>query len=88
MGGGHDFECVSIGKGALLNLGLLDKVSPDYNTGIMTVQAGARWRDVYAHVFDTGFELMGGMCPSVGVSGFLLGGGFNWKLSPYYGSGA
>ena len=88
ISGGHDFECVSTGKAAVLNLQLLKEVTADFEAGVVTVQAGARWRDVYPLIFDTGYEVMGGMCPSVGVSGFVLGGGFNWKLSPLYGSGA
>lgn len=88
MGGGHDFEAICVGKVALLNLGLLKKVNADFKEETLIVQAGARWRDVYPIIFDTGYELMGGQCPMVGVAGFLLGAGFNWKLSPLYGSGA
>lgn len=29
--------------------------------------------------------MLGGLCPTVGVAGFTLGGGFNWMLSRYYG---
>ncbi len=65
----------------------MKEVEADLDAGYVRVQAGARWRDVYPYVFDTGYEVMGGQCPSVGVSGFVLGGGFNWKLSPLYGSG-
>ena len=30
---------------------------------------------------------MGGESPTVGITGFTTGAGFNWKLSALYGSG-
>ena len=86
--GGHDFECNSISTTAVISFALLNQVTPDFDQETITVGAGARWQDVYAHTWGTEWEVMGGMCPWVGVGGFLSGVGFNWKLSPIYGSGA
>ena len=36
---------------------------------------------------DSGFEVMGGLSPTVGVTGFVTGAGFNWKLGAFYGCG-
>lgn len=52
------------------------------------MQAGVRWMDVYKALDDTGYEVIGGMCPTVGVAGFTLGGGFHWRLSHFWGSAA
>ena len=43
----------------------------------MTVQTGARWHDVYQSFRAHGglWVVTGGLCPSVGVAGFTLGGG-------------
>ena len=43
----------------------------------MTMQGGALWGHVYRTLVDDmgGFVVNGGRCPSVGVSGFILGGG-------------
>lgn len=43
----------------------------------MTIQGGALWGNVYRTLVDEGEGIMvnGGRCPSVGVSGFMLGGG-------------
>ena len=40
-----------------------------------TVGTGARWADVYAKLSSSQL-VVGGLCPSVGVAGYVLGGGF------------
>lgn len=41
----------------------------------MTVQAGVRWGDVYRALDNTNLVAVGGLCPSVGVAGYVQGGG-------------
>lgn len=55
----------------------------------MTIQAGALWGMVYRKLIDEGDGLMvnGGRCPTVGVSGFLLGGGIG-PFSRSFGMGS
>lgn len=55
VSGGHDYECVSTTSGILLSLAKLKKVTRDLEEGTVTVQAGARWQDVYPYVFGTGY---------------------------------
>ncbi len=50
----------------------------------LQVQTGAVWEDVYNKVNTTQYIVTGGMCPSVGVGGFVLGGGYS-ILSRKYG---
>eukprot|EP00457_Paulinella_chromatophora_P006214 gb/GEZN01006232.1/.p1 GENE.gb/GEZN01006232.1/~~gb/GEZN01006232.1/.p1 ORF type:complete len:538 (+),score=74.54 gb/GEZN01006232.1/:172-1614(+) len=54
----------------------------------ITMGAGVRWQDAYEMLDGTGYAVMGGTCPSVGVVGFTLGGGFNHYLSRHWGTGA
>ncbi|KAM5349771.1 hypothetical protein ACJ41O_006276 [Fusarium nematophilum] len=47
---------------------------------LVTMEGGLLWRDVYyKHLQDKRNIIIGGQCPTVGVSGFTLGGG----LSPF-----
>ena len=49
----------------------------------LKVQAGARWEDVYDVIKETDYLIVGGVCPSVGVAGFTLGGGFSFISRKY-----
>lgn len=55
---------------------------------IIIIEGGALWGNVYRALIDEGEGLMvnGGRCPSVGVSGFILGGGIG-PFSRSYGMG-
>lgn len=52
----------------------------------MTIQGGALWGNVYRTLVDSedGYMVNGGRCPTVGVSGFILGGGIG-PFSRQYG---
>lgn len=52
----------------------------------MTIEGGALWGNVYRTLVDQedGIFVNGGRCPSVGVSGFVLGGGIG-PFSRQYG---
>lgn len=88
MAGGHDFECESMTNNTIVNLGLFKGIEPNYAKSEIKVQSGVKWREVYKALNDTGYEVIGGMCPPVGVAGFTLGGGFHWRLSHYWGTAA
>ena len=88
MSGGHDYECESNTDKVLLNLALLNKVEVDENREVVVLQPAARWGEVYQVLEPLGYDIPGGHCPKVGVGGYLLGTGFNWLLSRFYGSGA
>ena len=57
-------------------------------TQTVTIQAGAVWKEVYDALKGTGYLIVGGSCPTVGVSGYTLGGGFSWTISRFYGIAA
>lgn len=55
----------------------------------MIIEGGALWGHVYRALVDEGEDglmVNGGRCPSVGVSGFILGGGIG-PFSRSYGMG-
>ena len=71
------------GKGFVIYLSEMNQVVIDDTSKVVHIEAGARWKDVYR---ETGsrYLVVGGLCPTVGVSGFTLGGGYS-MLSRYLG---
>lgn len=81
--GGHSYAGASTTNvGILMELGLMNEVNVDVESKIVTVKGGALWFHVYKKLVSMHldrFVVNGGRCPTVGVSGFILGGG----LSPF-----
>lgn len=87
--GGHSFAGASTtNAGILMELGLMNSVNLNMTSGTATVKGGALWFHVYKKLTSErdkrgnhldGWVVNGGRCPTVGVSGFTLGGG----LSPF-----
>jgi FAD/FMN-containing dehydrogenase len=77
--GGHSFMGYSIGgqDGSLvIDLGGLTSVSVT-SSGVATVGAGIRLGALYLDLYNQGgWTLNAGTCPSVGIGGHALGGGF------------
>ena len=44
-------------------------------TGTVEVGSGLTWIQVYAALESTGFNVVGGRTPTIGVAGLTLGGG-------------
>jgi hypothetical protein len=55
--------------------------------GTARVEAGAKWRDVIAAAHPHGLAPLNGFAGTVGVSGYMLGGGIGW-LARQYGAAA
>ena len=82
-GGGHSAAGYSLAPGGLvLDMSLMNasRVDRDPATGAPTlwVQAGALFGDLYARLNGTGLLVAGGGCSTVGVCGFVLGGGLSF----------
>ncbi len=77
--GGHSPAgyCVPDG-GILLDVSDMDGIWLDPERRAITVQAGATWRDVNHETAPFGLAVPGGECPTVGVAGFTLGGGWGY----------
>ncbi|PTB65047.1 Glucooligosaccharide oxidase [Trichoderma citrinoviride] len=81
--GGHSYSGASTAeKGISLDLMQMNGVTLNMKTKLATVKGGAQWGHVYKQFVNKkidGYIVNGGRCPTVGVSGFILGGG----LSPF-----
>ena len=82
-GGGHSAAGYCLAPGGLV----LDmsRMNESKRSGdALHVEAGAIFGDLYSHLDGTGWLLAGGGCSTVGVAGFVLGGGLSF-LSRAYG---
>ncbi|KPM35921.1 hypothetical protein AK830_g10647 [Neonectria ditissima] len=77
--GGHSYAGFStINEGILLDLVNMKRVDLDIESKTVSIQGGALWGHVYKELVNEhhdGYIINGGRCPTVGVSGFILGGG-------------
>ncbi|KAH8179480.1 FAD binding domain-containing protein [Sarocladium implicatum] len=82
-GGGHMTwaGASNIDEGVTIDLGLMKDITYSADTKIARIGAGALWGDAYAALEEYGVTLPGGRTSSVGVVGFLLGGGNNFFSS-------
>lgn len=77
--GGHSYEGYSVGNEVLvIDLSRLNAIRLNQKRRLVKVQGGASNGAVYARLAEAGYPFNGGSCPSVGVSGFALGGGWNF----------
>lgn len=85
-GGGHSAAgyCLNSG-GMVIDLSLMNAIRLDRDARVVTVQMGARWHDVYVHLIHSGTGLIpiGGGCPTVGIGGFMQGGGYSFVSRSY-----
>ena len=75
--GGHSYAGYSTAAhGVVLDLRKLDTITVDNHAGTATVGAGTQLIDLYSRLARSGVTVPGGSCPSVGIAGVTLGGGF------------
>ncbi|MBL1098437.1 FAD-binding oxidoreductase [Streptomyces coffeae] len=77
--GGHSYGGYSATRGLLVDLGQLNEVRPDREAGTVTVGAGARNSGIYTALQPHNLAISAGRCPTVGISGLTLGGGFGFS---------
>lgn len=76
---GHAATAIpSLRDAILLRTRALDTIEIDTETERARVGAGAVWSQVVAAAAEHGLAAVAGMAPSVGVTGFTLGGGLGW----------
>ncbi|WP_101696694.1 FAD-binding oxidoreductase [Clostridium minihomine] len=81
--GGHNYEGYSNGNCALvIDISEMNDIEIEEEQGLVHVLAGVTNKQVYDYVSSRGYPFPGGTCPTVGVSGYSLGGG--WGLSCRY----
>ncbi|RQM06374.1 hypothetical protein DH86_00001192, partial [Scytalidium sp. 3C] len=77
--GGHaSTEINNIVQGVTIDLSMLNSTSYDSEAGVAHIGSGARWRDVYTDLAQSGVTVAGGRDGGVGVGGYLLGGGISF----------
>ena len=75
-GGGHAFNPgFSSTSGVQISMTRFNTVEFNNVTGTVVAGSGATLDQVYAIMNSTGFNIVGGRIPTVGVSGLTLGGG-------------
>lgn len=85
--GGHHYEGYSTGNLVLvIDISRLNGLNLDKKRNILKMEAGAKNTEVYDLIGSNGYVFPGGTCPTVGVSGFTLGGGWGYS-SRLYGLG-
>ena len=81
--GGHNYEGYSNGDCTLvIDISKMNRMKLNECDNRLYVQGGVTNKQVYEFVSSRGYPFAGGTCPTVGVSGYALGGG--WGLSCRY----
>jgi FAD/FMN-containing dehydrogenase len=73
--GGHSYEGFSQSTDVVIDLRGMAGVTVDTTTNLVTAGAGAALFHIYEAVAAQGLALQAGSCPTVGISGHILGGG-------------
>ncbi|MGB6538797.1 MAG: FAD-binding oxidoreductase [Xanthobacteraceae bacterium] len=76
--GGHSYEGFSESTSIVIDTRLMNSVTIDKTTNTARVGAGAALGTVYKACAAHGLAFSGGSCPTVGVSGHTLGGGYGY----------
>ena len=79
-GGGHSYAGYSTGRDLVIDMSRMNHITANAENGTVTVEAGALNGEVYKALQAAGRVITHGRCPSVGVAGFLLGGGIGFNM--------
>ncbi|KAJ6542154.1 FAD-binding domain-containing protein [Mycena vulgaris] len=83
-GGGHTSNRgFSSTTGVHISLAQFNYTKLDVSAKTVAIGGGTKWISVYTTLDDTGFNVVGGRNPAVGVAGFTLGGGYSWKSNAH-----
>ncbi|MFT4924294.1 MAG: hypothetical protein ACI8WB_000372 [Phenylobacterium sp.] len=80
-GGGHSATGYCLNdQGLVISMSAMKKLELDTKTGILQMDGGKTWSEVYDYLkeYGEGWVPVGGACSTVGVSGFILGGGISF----------
>lgn len=83
--GGHSWTASGVREGMLVDVARLTEISLDTGTRTAQVGPGTKGRDLNELLREHQLFFPGGHCPTVGLGGFLLQGGWGWnsrKLGP------
>ena len=74
--GGHSYEIFSQSTDVVIDLRGMQDITVDTSAGLVTAGAGVSLYDVYQELANVGYAFPAGSCPTVGIAGHSLGGGF------------
>lgn len=74
--GGHCFGGYSTIDACGFVISLIKMKEIEWSDSTVKVQAGSSWGNVYDQMDDSKYLVVGGCCPSVGIGGYVLGGGY------------
>jgi len=85
-GGGHSAAGYCLNQGGMvIDLTNMTAKRLDNDRQVCWAQTGNRWHDIYIYLqsTNTGVIPIGGGCPTVGIPGFMLGGGLSFVSRSY-----
>lgn len=78
--GAHNYEGFSTGNDVVvIDVSRMDNIGIDEEKSIVKIDAGVRNRELYEVTGALGYPFPGGGCPTVGVVGLTLGGGWGYS---------
>jgi FAD/FMN-containing dehydrogenase len=77
--GGHSWTASAVREGMLIDLSRMTDVSYDRERGVASVQPGVTGRELNGLLAPHERFFPSGHCPTVGLGGFLLQGGWGWN---------
>lgn len=77
--GGHSYGGYSVTPGLIIDVSRLNRVDVDETDATVRVGPGARNTNVYNGLQPHSVAISAGRCPTVGISGLTLGGGFGFS---------
>lgn len=78
--GAHNYEGYSTGNDvAIIDISNMNDIDIDEKNNIVKIQGGVRNRELYEFLGKRNYPFPGGGCPTVGVSGLVLGGGWGYS---------
>jgi FAD/FMN-containing dehydrogenase len=81
--GGHSYGGYSTTKGLMISVRPINGVRFDRQNEIATIGSGIQLGNLYNTLFSEGFFVPAGRCTSVGIAGFVLGGGFGFETRQF-----
>ena len=79
--GGHNYAGFSTTRGLLIDVKPMNKITLDTKNGLAIVQAGANNQNMADALNSTTLAIPSGRCPTVGISGLVLGGGWGFSAT-------
>lgn len=78
--GGHNYAGYSTGNDVLLiDVSKMNEISLNERRNTVTAQGGVNNGQLYEYLGERGYPFPSGTCPTVGLSGIMLGGGWGYS---------